>query len=105
MKNYVSDIHYYVQDGERFGDAFVSAMQSVHPEGIFLADNLMTWGKNLNFLRNREFMEAVLSNDPTNVELSLVWRQHTHSVGRHSSAPIYRGTMLKPGVTRGGGKN
>lgn len=36
----------------------------------------MTWGKNLSFLRDKEFMNTVLANEPTPVELSLVWRQH-----------------------------
>ncbi|VXC27889.1 Macrocin-O-methyltransferase TylF [Pseudomonas sp. 8BK] len=76
LTNFVNETCYGVTDGERFSQGVSDVLASVLPHGIFISDNLMTWNKSLTFLRDKAFMNTVLANEPTAVELSLVWRQH-----------------------------
>ena len=76
IKNYINETFYFIKDGERFSNGATELLNGVHPEGVFFADNLLTWGKGLAFVKDKYFMDAVLANDPTPVELSLLWRQH-----------------------------
>jgi len=43
----------------------------------FLADNLITFGHNHGFLTEPRFVAAVTAEQPSDVELSIVWRTHT----------------------------
>lgn len=76
LTNFVNGTCYGVTDSERFSSGVNDVLASVIPHGVFFSDNLMTWNKSLSFLRDKEFMNTVLANEPTAVELSLVWRQH-----------------------------
>lgn len=48
--------------------------KSVPPDGAFCGDNLLTFGRNLSFLDQREFMSAFFAAKPEQKELSLIWR-------------------------------
>lgn len=76
IKNYLSETFYCLSDSERFSQGATELLNGLQPEGIFFADNLLTWGKGLSFLKDKVFMNTVLANEPTAVELSLLWRQH-----------------------------
>ena len=45
--------------------------------GIFAADNLITWNKSLDFLRDSAFAEAVNRNARPGAERGVVWRTNT----------------------------
>lgn len=103
MNNYVSQVHYCVADAERFGKGALDLIGSVYP-GVFLADNLLTWGKSLGFTRDQAFMAAIQANDPSLVEMSLLWRQHVvcwaarqcaHLAGDYVEAGCYKGFTAK----------
>jgi hypothetical protein len=43
---------------------------------LFAADNLITWNRNLSFLRDEFFIEIVRSEKNTVVEKSIIWRTY-----------------------------
>src|SRR5215218_6446243 len=60
-----------------FGTKLSEAIQLIWPNwqtGIFTGDNLFTFGKNLSFLTDRDFMSAVEKNTQNWVERSIIWR-------------------------------
>jgi hypothetical protein len=48
-----------------------------HQGGVFVADNLITWGKTLGFLRDPKFAAAVNANTRSGLERGTLWRLHT----------------------------
>lgn len=46
------------------------------PDHYFCADNLITWNRNLGFLKDDVFLESVRRNSNTDVELSIIWRTY-----------------------------
>jgi O-methyltransferase len=104
LTHFVNTTVYSVTDAERFSDGINQVLSSVPLQGVFLSDNLMTWGKNLSFLRDKDFMNASLGNEPTSVKLSLVWRQHVlcwaarqcaRLAGDYVEAGCYKGFTAK----------
>ncbi|MEK1906779.1 MAG: TylF/MycF/NovP-related O-methyltransferase, partial [Pseudomonas sp.] len=77
MANFISEAFYGVVDKERFFDGISNAINSLQTDGVFVGDNLFTWGRNLSFLQDEKFATAIDSNKPSAQELSLVWRLHT----------------------------
>lgn len=60
---------------------FVAAMKAVFASllpgwrrGIFTGDNLVTFSKNLSFLSDQRFMDAVARHAETEIERSIIWR-------------------------------
>src|SRR6478735_12194742 len=45
-------------------------------DGIYAGDNLFTIGRNLGFLENKVFMDAVRAHAETQVEQAIVWRMY-----------------------------
>lgn len=43
---------------------------------MFAGDDLITFGKNLSFARDEEFMAAFHSVDPNRVDKAIIWRRH-----------------------------
>lgn len=55
-----------------------SAPDATDPNGPwFIADNLITFGHTRGFLTDPRFAAAVMSEQPSHDELSIVWRTHT----------------------------
>jgi O-methyltransferase len=60
---------------------FVAAMKAVFASllpnwrrGVFTGDNLVTFSKNLSFLSDRPFMDAIARHAETEIERSIIWR-------------------------------
>src|ERR1039457_6056552 len=67
---------YNVADGEKFRLGIKIVMESLEDKGasLFVADNLMTWCKNLSFLRDASFLELLKDDNSTDAEKGIVWR-------------------------------
>ena len=69
-------VNFNVTDGDKFKLALVLLRESLSDKGatLYVADNLITWNKNLSFLRDPFFVEIVNGKDSTNIEKSIIWR-------------------------------
>ncbi len=100
MANFVTDSFFILKDPKRFSDGLVEAIQSVHQDGIFASDNLFTWGRNLGFLNDPQFMEAFMGNQPDMIEQGCIWRLHTLCwAARHCSR--LSGDFVEAGCYKG----
>lgn len=104
MANFITEEFYGVVDKQMFSEGMSRTLNSLHPDGIFAGDNLCTWSRTLGFLQDKDFVEAIDSNQPSKQELSLVWRLNTlcwaarqcsRLAGDFVEAGVYRGFTVK----------
>jgi len=76
MKNYVLDAFCGTKNPEAFHEGIQRALDQIPPQGVFLGDNLFTFGRNLSFLDDEAFMAAVARHAETLVEKAVIWRTH-----------------------------
>jgi O-methyltransferase len=66
--------------GPRNYDAFFfglkACIEQLDRKGIFASDNLFTFGRQLGFLNDQKFLDAVQSNVETEIEKAIIWRTH-----------------------------
>jgi hypothetical protein len=85
MKNYITRIFHGTIDQLEFIGGLQQAVNQIKPMGIFLGDNLFTFGKNLSFLFDISFMNAFEKNIQNKspqlheVSQSIIWRTHVLS--------------------------
>ena len=73
---WIVDRHYLPADMPEQLAALGQLNKAFRLPGAFLADRLFTFGRNLSFLQDRQFLEAFVAADPDSAERSLVWRKH-----------------------------
>lgn len=68
--------HFNIKDPEKFSRAMTLLHESLFDGGatIFSADNIITWNRNLSFLRDDFFLDILKNDAHTIVEKSVVWR-------------------------------
>jgi hypothetical protein len=76
MANYLTDMFYGPNDHQAFCRGLQQAIDQLAPEGIFLGDQLFTFGRNLSFLSDASFMRAVESHARTKDEKGVIWRTY-----------------------------
>jgi len=91
---------YGVVDKQAFSNGMSTAINSLHPDGIFAGDNLFTWGRNLGFLQDLPFVAAVDGNKPNQQELSCIWRLHTLCWAARQCSRL-EGDFVEAGVYQG----
>ena len=71
-----SGAHFNVTDVEKFKQGLALIKESLFDQGdtLFAADNLITWNRNLSFLRDDFFLEILRSDESTVIEKSVIWR-------------------------------
>jgi hypothetical protein len=75
--SYYGQIFFGLQDRGGFVKAINAAFACILPgwrRGIFTGDNLITFSKNLSFLSDQRFMDAVRRHADTDIERSILWR-------------------------------
>jgi hypothetical protein len=75
--SFLGQAFFGIQDRPLFARAVNSLIGCLAPNwrrGVFAGDNLITFGKNLSFLTDRPFMEAVARHAGTDIERSILWR-------------------------------
>ncbi|UUY07165.1 TylF/MycF family methyltransferase [Pseudomonas sp. J452] len=100
MANYITDMFYGVGNKERFVDGVSNALNTLQADGIFAGDNLITWNRNMGFLRDDKFVAAINNNDPDSQEKSLVWRLHTLCWAARQCSRL-EGDFVEAGVYKG----
>lgn len=76
---YFSGVHFNVSDPEKFRKAVALLRESLFDGGatMFAGDNIITWNRNLSFLRDDYFINILKDDKNTSVEKSIVWRLYT----------------------------
>ena len=73
--NFLSATFYGVNN-PGFHNGIQQAINNVHPDGVFVGDNLFTVGRNLGILEDQRFMEARQRHAQNDVEQSIAWRNY-----------------------------
>jgi O-methyltransferase len=76
-KNYFGQVMFKLDDHPRFNrglSEMLSAVNAFWRRGIFIGDNLLTFSKNLSFLDDARFMDAIKRHAETEIERSIIWR-------------------------------
>lgn len=94
--------HYGIKDKEKFYAALDMLRGSlVNSEGAhFFADNLITFGKVVGFLDDKPFTDAVTTEDPSGVEMALLWRTHILAWGARKALAV-PGDFVEAGCYKG----
>lgn len=75
----LSGAHFGIKDPEKFNRAITLLKESL-VEGasttLFSADNLITWNRNLSFLRKDFYLELINSETASAVEKTIIWRTY-----------------------------
>lgn len=100
MANFITEVFYGMQDCEKFSEGMSTALNSLHPDGIFASDNLLTWGRSLGFLQDKDFSSAIDDNQPNAQELSCVWRLNTLCWAARQCSRL-QGDFVEAGVYQG----
>lgn len=100
VANFITEVFYGVQDREKFTEGMSSTINSLSPNGIFASDNLFTWGRNIGFLQDKEFVAAIDDNKPNEQEVSLIWRLNTLCWAARQCSKL-PGDFVEAGVYQG----
>ena len=63
-----------VSDVEKFRKAIELLKESTNNTPLFVGDNIITWNRNLSFLRDDFFSDFINNEEITDIEKSCVWR-------------------------------
>ena len=65
-------------DGEKFSRAMALLRESLFDGGatLFSSDNLITWNRNLSFLRDERFVNILKDPETDDTERSIIWRTY-----------------------------
>lgn len=76
-KHFVGKV-FNVVDGEKFKQGLQLIRESLFDQGrtIYAADNVITWNRNLSFMRDEFFQENFLKSEKSDTEKSLMWRRY-----------------------------
>lgn len=77
VPSWIGRVFFGIRDQAAFGTGLRGIMDSLFPawrRGVFMGDNLITFGKNLSFLSDEAFMAAVGRHAGTGIERSILWR-------------------------------
>jgi hypothetical protein len=76
MKNHLVGVFHNVKSVEGFSQGIRKAIDEVPPFGVFAGDNLFTFGRNLSFLDDADFMAGFTKNAANDTEKSIIWRYY-----------------------------
>lgn len=75
-QNHVTEAFYGTRDLKTFLTGIQTAINQVPGSGVFVGDNIFTFGRNLSFLDDRKFMDAFQKHTETITEKSVIWRTY-----------------------------
>lgn len=67
-------VNFNIRDFAKFKMALQLLKESTSGVPMFAADNLITWNRNLSFLRDKYFVEMLENDESDAVEKSCIWR-------------------------------
>lgn len=78
MANFLGALWGAYTDPAQFHQSLGQAMQTLQPDGLFCADNLLTWSRNLGFLDDAAFMAAWRLHAQGTSDQTVIWRTHVY---------------------------
>jgi len=66
--------NFNIKDEEKFNTAVQLLRESTYGLPMFCSDNLITWNRNLSFIREDYFLQILSSKESDNIEKSCIWR-------------------------------
>ncbi len=66
--------NFNIKDEEKFNTAVQLLRESTYGLPMFCSDNLITWNRNLSFIREDYFLQILSSEESDNIEKSCIWR-------------------------------
>jgi hypothetical protein len=68
--------HFNVEDSKKFQFALQLLKESLFDKGasLFSADNVITWNRNLSFLRDERFLSVLKNPSNSVIEKTIIWR-------------------------------
>ena len=76
MSNHMIAAFYGVANYDDFCKTVQSALNQITSGGVFIGDNLFTFGRNLGFLEDDRLMTPFKANAETESEKAILWRNH-----------------------------
>lgn len=73
---WIVDTHNLPLNALRERQALDVLHQTFRAPSVFLADRLFTFGRNLTFLKDSQFLDAFQAAEPDRTERGLIWRKH-----------------------------
>src|ERR1700735_3043215 len=93
--------HYLIKEQELFLDAVESLAAAIpFDQGYFCGDNLITYKRNLRFLREGEAWSAITAAHPSSKQCSRAWRAHVVTWAARQSLSV-PGDFIEAGVDQG----
>ena len=91
-----------VVDGEKFKQAMALLRESLFDGGatLFSSDNLITWNRNLSFLRDQRFVNILKDPETEDIERSIIWRTYIISYFARLSLSL-DGDFVEAGTYKG----
>ncbi len=74
FRNYRGSVFFAISDKERFARGLDEMLAAVMAGGIFTGDNLISLSKNMGFLDDAPFVQAMHKHAGTSAERSMIWR-------------------------------
>ncbi len=101
MRNHkhVVPLFFDYRDGPKFSAAVNGIIENV-PGGLYAADNLITWSRNLGFFDDPDFMAAAGKHVTQTVEHGTLWRAHTLCWAARQGMRL-EGDLVECGTYRG----
>jgi O-methyltransferase len=91
-----------VKDGDKFRKGIALIKESLSDNGatLFCSDNLITWNKNLSFLRDEFYLDILRNDDINKIDKSIIWRTYILLYfAKHASS--VKGDYLELGCYQG----
>lgn len=74
-ENYITTYPWTAIDGKSAGSQIINLVCALPFDGIFASDNLMTWGRSLSFLGDKDLLDAINAcGDDLSMARGLIWR-------------------------------
>lgn len=78
MGNYLEGTFWGVRDKKSFLNGIDQTLKAIEVvDGVYLGDNLLTYGRNLSFLDDEPLMKAFNTHAKTHSERAILWRLST----------------------------
>jgi predicted O-linked N-acetylglucosamine transferase (SPINDLY family) len=90
-----------LSDPHRFYQLVEQALELATP-GVYLGDNMMTWGRNNSLFEDQAFVAAWSSNQQNDADQAIAWRRYILACAAYHCAQL-DGDFVECGVYRGTG--
>lgn len=74
--NYCTTVFYNIANFGSFFKSMQNCIDQAPKPGVFVGDNLFTFGKNLSFINDSRFLKSFHAHTETEIEKAVIWRTY-----------------------------